>query len=87
MAHTIYVPSELHDRIKTLARYGTADDLIIECITESVRPRWEKWLKQEYEKLSYDGKDENGQGTIRRSSPPDAGQASEKDRKNKGKKN
>jgi len=34
----------------------------------------------------YDGEGENGQRTVRRSSPPDAGKASAKNRKNKGEK-
>jgi hypothetical protein len=39
---------ELHKKFTTLAAYGGSDELIVECITEAIEPRWKRWLKQEY---------------------------------------
>jgi hypothetical protein len=82
VTHTIFLPNAVHKQVAAVAGHGGVDDLIIECVTEAMKPRWAKWLKQEYKKLSYDADSENGQRTIRRSSPPDAKQASTKNRKN-----
>jgi hypothetical protein len=49
--HTLYLPDAIHKQVATVAGYGGADDLIIECIAEAMKPRWAKWLKQEYKKL------------------------------------
>jgi hypothetical protein len=83
ITHTVFLPEELHKQVTTLAEYGAADDLIIECISEAMKPRWEKWLTQEYNKLSYDTNGENGQRTVRRGAPPNAGKTSKENRKNK----
>ena len=49
--HTIFLPDEVHKQIAAIAGYGGADDLIIECVIEAMKPRWAKWLKQEQAKL------------------------------------
>jgi hypothetical protein len=59
VTHTLFLPEEVHKQITTIADYGKADDLIVECITQAMKPRWKKWLKQENEKLRYDSKSEN----------------------------
>jgi hypothetical protein len=74
--HTLFLPNELHRKIKVLTKYGTADDLIIECVEEGISLRWKDWIAQEYAKVAEGTHDENRQGTVRRSSPPDATKAS-----------
>jgi hypothetical protein len=81
--HTIYLPDAIHTQVASVAGYGGADDLIIECIREAMKPRWAKWLREETEKLRYDADDENGKKPVRRSSPPDAENPSAKDSRNK----
>lgn len=52
ITHTVYLPEQLHKQVATVAGYGKADDLIIECVTEAMKSRWAKWLKQEVKKLN-----------------------------------
>jgi hypothetical protein len=54
VTHTIFLPDEVHKQVASVAGYGEADDLIIECITEAMKPRWEKWLKQQAKELGFD---------------------------------
>jgi hypothetical protein len=61
VSRTLYLPDELHRQITALASHGEVDALIIECLTEAMKPRWAKWLKREMKKLSHDSDDENGQ--------------------------
>jgi hypothetical protein len=50
VTHTIFLPDEVHKQVAAIAGYGNADDLIIECVREAMKPRWAKWLKQELKK-------------------------------------
>ena len=52
IAHTIFLPEDVHKQVTTLADYGKADDLIVECVAEAMKPRWKKWLRQQIEKVS-----------------------------------
>jgi hypothetical protein len=52
VSHHIFLPAEVHKKVTALAKYGKADDLIVECVAEAIEPRWKRWLKQEYAKLS-----------------------------------
>jgi hypothetical protein len=54
VSRTLFLPNELHKRIASVARYGETDDLIIECLTEAMKPRWEEWLKRQAKELGYD---------------------------------
>lgn len=45
--HTIFLPEELHKRVKAMASHGTTDDLIIECVKEGMEKRWKEWVKQQ----------------------------------------
>jgi hypothetical protein len=80
--HQLYLPDELDRKLKLLARYGTVDDFIIKCLEAGLAPHWKEYVAQEYARLHEEDKSENRQGTIRRSSSPDAGQASAKNRRN-----
>ena len=51
VGHTIFLPETLHKQLTTLADYGKADDLLIECLTEAIKPRWAKWIKKQNDKL------------------------------------
>jgi hypothetical protein len=51
VSHQIFLPEELHKQVTTVASYGQADDLIVECIAEAMKPRWQKWLKREVKKI------------------------------------
>lgn len=86
-SHTLFLPDELDRKIKVLAKYGAADDLIIKCVEEGIASRWKGWIAQEYAKVTEGSQDENRQGAVRRSSPPDAKQASKENRKDKGQEN
>ena len=83
--HQLYLPDELDRKIKSLTSYGTVDDFIIKCIEEGLQPHWDEFVTQEYARLQ-EKKNENGHGSVRRGSPPDAAKASAKNRKDKGKK-
>jgi hypothetical protein len=83
-SHTLFLPNELDRKIKSLAKYGTADDFIIRCIEEGIVPHWKEWIAQEYAKVSEGVKDENRQGTVRRTSPPDAAEPSKENIRDKG---
>lgn len=52
VSHLIYVPAALDGKLKAVAGYGKVDDLIIECIQEGIEPRYAKWVKQEFAKMS-----------------------------------
>src|SRR5580693_1451609 len=81
-SHTLFLPNELDRKIKTLAKYGTAYDLIIKCIEDGIAPHWKEWIAQEYAKVTEGVKHENGQRTIRRSSPPETRAANKDQKKN-----
>jgi hypothetical protein len=49
--HQLYVPNELHQKVKLLASYGTVDDFIIKCIEEGVEPHWREYVTKEYAKV------------------------------------
>lgn len=53
-SHYIFLPTELHERVTSVAKYGKADDLIVECIAEAMERRWREWVKQQAKKLGYD---------------------------------
>jgi len=86
VTHQIFLPEALHKQVTTIASYGAADDLIIECVSEAMERRWNEWVKQQAKELGFDLESENRQGTSRRSSPPDAGQAAAKNHGDKGSK-
>ena len=71
--HQLYLPNELDRKIKTLATYGTVDDFIIKCIEEGLEPHWNEYVIQEYARLQ-EKKNENGPGSVRRSSQANAGE-------------
>jgi hypothetical protein len=52
--HTIFLPAEVHKQVTSVAGYGEVDDLIVECVTEAMKPRWGKWLKQQAKQIGYD---------------------------------
>jgi len=54
VSHYIFLPIELHEKVTTVAKYGTADDLIVECVSEAMEKRWREWVKQQAKKLGYD---------------------------------
>jgi len=54
VSHYIFLPKELHERVTKVAKYGEADDLIIECVSEAMEKRWREWLRHEAKKLGYD---------------------------------
>jgi len=33
-----------------MSGHGEMDNLIIECLTEAIQPRWRRWLEQEVKK-------------------------------------
>jgi hypothetical protein len=70
--HQLFIPNELHGKLKLLASYGTVDDFIIKCIEAGMAPHWRDYVSQEYARLNPGEKGENGQKAIRPSSPPDA---------------
>lgn len=51
VSHTIFLPEELHKQVSVVAGYGHADELIVECLTEAMKLRWVRWVRQENEKL------------------------------------
>jgi len=52
VSHTVFLPEDLHKKVTTLAKYGEADDLIVECTAEAIEPRWKRWLRQEMSKVA-----------------------------------
>ena len=50
VTHTIFLPEEVHRQITRITPYGGANDLIVECVTEAIKPRYQRWVKQEYER-------------------------------------
>ena len=47
VGHTLFLPEDLHRKIVRLSTYGKADDLIIECLTKEIEPRYQRWLQEE----------------------------------------
>jgi hypothetical protein len=47
VGHTLFLPEDLHRKIVRLSTYGKADDLIIECLTKEIEPRYQRWLEEE----------------------------------------
>jgi len=45
--HLLFVPDDLHQKLKILAKYGEVDDLIIRCIRDGFEPHWRKFISQE----------------------------------------
>ncbi|HKI27356.1 MAG TPA: hypothetical protein VKA07_13610 [Candidatus Sulfotelmatobacter sp.] len=85
-SHTLFLPNELDRKIKSLTKYGTADDFIIQCIEEGIVPHWREWIAREYAKVNEGATGENGQGTVRRSPPPDVAKPTEENVRDKGRK-
>ena len=52
--HTIFLPNEVHNRVKTLAGYGEVDALIVECVKEAIEWRWREWMKQQAKQMGCD---------------------------------
>lgn len=72
VSHQIFLPNEVHKKVTTLAKYGEADSLIVECVIEAIEPRWKQWIAQEYGKVTKDAQNESGQAKIRRGSRKNA---------------
>jgi len=53
VTHQIFLPEALHKKITSVAAYGTADDLIVECVSEAMEKRWNEWLKQQAKESGY----------------------------------
>jgi hypothetical protein len=81
--HTLFLPNELHQKLKLLASYGTVDNFIIQCIEDGLAPRWKEYVAEEYARLQEEEKNENRQRAVRRSSPPNAKKEPAKDRGDK----
>ena len=54
ITHTLFVPEGLHEKLTSVAPYGTVDDLIIECISEAMEKRWIEWMKRKAKEMGYD---------------------------------
>jgi hypothetical protein len=50
----IYLPADLHRKIKALTAHGEADDLIIHCLTESIGRRYKQLIEKEHSKINKD---------------------------------
>ena len=73
-----HVPQELHDKVCNVAGRGRVNDLYMECVEESMKPRYTRWLKdqlraEEAKSKEYAKKRENGQRKVRRNPKADAG--------------
>jgi hypothetical protein len=62
IAHQIFLPEALHKKVTALAPYGSADDLIVDCIGEAMEKRWNEWVKQQAREIGYDLKTESRRG-------------------------
>ena len=52
VTHTVFLPTDLHRKVTAIAPDGrTADDVIIECVRDSMEQRWKEWLKKEAGKV------------------------------------
>jgi hypothetical protein len=53
VSRQISLPRELAEKLRSVAGYEkSVEEVIIECLQEAIRPRYEKWVKQEYEKIT-----------------------------------
>ncbi len=89
---TVPLGEQLLIRVNTLAkaRQKNTTQLVRDWLSEETT-KHQKLIdeileREEKIQREYPSENENGQGTVRRSSPPDARQASSKNRKNKGQK-
>jgi hypothetical protein len=76
----------MHQKVTRIAGRGQVSTLIVECLQEVLTKRYKEWLKEELqteESKVYHSKHENGQGTIRPSSPADVGNSATKNIRNK----
>ena len=47
----VYLPEDLHNKIKSLVKFGKANDLIVECLAEAIAPRWKEWIERHHAEL------------------------------------
>jgi hypothetical protein len=47
----IFLPKDLHQRVKAMVGHGEVDSLILECLEEGILTRYRRWLKRENVKL------------------------------------
>jgi hypothetical protein len=47
VGRVIFLPKDLHERVKALVGHGEVDGLIVECISEAIETRWKRWLKRQ----------------------------------------
>jgi hypothetical protein len=51
VGRVIFLPKDLHQKIKAMVEHGEVDGLIVECLEEGVGTRYRRWLKKENAKL------------------------------------
>jgi hypothetical protein len=55
VTHTVFLPTDLHRKVSAVAPIGkTADDVIVECVEESMKQRYKEWLLNEAGKEGVD---------------------------------
>ena len=80
----LILSDDLHHQITVMAGRGKADDLIEECLRETIPHRWLRWLEQQRAetqqamKSAYHGDHESRQSTVRRGPQADAGKTAAK---------
>ena len=63
--HQLYIPDELHQKLKLLFAHGTVDDFIIKCIEAGIKPHWEEYVTREYAKVQEGRRGENRKKSVR----------------------
>jgi hypothetical protein len=51
IGRVIFLPKDLHQRVKAMVGHGEADDLLIDVLEEGISSRYRRWLKRENAKL------------------------------------
>jgi len=51
VGRVIFLPKDLHQRVKAMVGHGEVDSLILECLEEGILTRYRRWLKRENVKL------------------------------------
>jgi hypothetical protein len=46
VSHQIYLPEDADRKLKTIAKYGTWDDAIVECAVEGIEARWRAHIER-----------------------------------------
>jgi hypothetical protein len=46
VSHQIYLPEDADQKLKTIAKYGKWDDVIVECAVEGIEARWRAHIER-----------------------------------------